>query len=542
MASLVQPVIDQVISNCKSQGHDVPQILVAFALKVHLLKDTERFNLDSPLTSDSLETLKTIVTSYLCENSVEVITLKLQSSYRESQKEGQFDFSSLNTKKQARLAHLKSQLSSASSSDTLKASSLLLQYVMTYMSRTHGVNAQEDADVEVALQSVLPRGEVPNFLSLPADERVSQLDELAEIVHGITLLNSKDHLFDETSMALETVNSANQLKNQIESIRSRVQLISTSLSLVINQFLSHNIEPSNNGSFDRLSREFALATQYLNYLNSLYEDVCGVFSATSDAIQSFKTEVNDILSLIGNKNAVSKVLVYPKFISLCRCHLLIQNERQALRIVSAVLNRLNSTFECFKSWLDPEDVEKARKLIDSRVDTQSTVEFDSNLSIIVPSLSTTSQRLDNLRAQLLNRPELVHYVGPEICFHDEDVLFSLDSQVSDEGVAVNDQGVQTPVHFVERYKDYKYEFSEWKLRQHALKMVNLMNKVTHSSQTLESNFKKDGVTQVYEGKNKGQQTLKDGSSNTNHVKNYYTGIKGRPYLQPKVVNLEIEFS
>ena len=66
------------------------------------------------------------------------------------------------------------------------------------------------------------------------------------------------------------------------------------------------------------------------------------------------------------------------------------------------------------------------------------------------------------------------------------------------GVATKcDGGTQTEMHPVERHIDPKYESNEWELRRKALKLADLRQKKTHSTQTDRSNYRRENATQVY---------------------------------------------
>jgi hypothetical protein len=91
-----------------------------------------------------------------------------------------------------------------------------------------------------------------------------------------------------------------------------------------------------------------------------------------------------------------------------------------------------------------------------------------------------------------------------------------------------DAGVATPVHFVERHIDPRYEFSEWALRRRAVRLANLRRCATHSAQTDASHFRRDMDTQVYPPREAETQTLHSAATNTERVVTYVTGVRGVP--------------
>ena len=90
-------------------------------------------------------------------------------------------------------------------------------------------------------------------------------------------------------------------------------------------------------------------------------------------------------------------------------------------------------------------------------------------------------------------PLLVHLLGmqqqlPQCDLHA--ILSATPQQLTLES------GTQTPTHFLEQHLDQHYEWNAWVLRRRALALANLKDKRTHSTQTAESHFKRDGQTQV----------------------------------------------
>lgn len=61
-------------------------------------------------------------------------------------------------------------------------------------------------------------------------------------------------------------------------------------------------------------------------------------------------------------------------------------------------------------------------------------------------------------------------------------------------------GTQVDTHIIDTHIDAKYRWNEWELRRHALLLVNLKTKKTHSSQTYISHFRRESETQHYNPK------------------------------------------
>ena len=85
----------------------------------------------------------------------------------------------------------------------------------------------------------------------------------------------------------------------------------------------------------------------------------------------------------------------------------------------------------------------------------------------------------------------------------------------------------------EIYSALEYEWNEWEMRRKAIKLANLRKCVTHSTQTVFSNFKRENETQVYLPKDNWGQTKRDGDTSVPKLKTYYHGLRYIfAFLQP----------
>jgi hypothetical protein len=101
-------------------------------------------------------------------------------------------------------------------------------------------------------------------------------------------------------------------------------------------------------------------------------------------------------------------------------------------------------------------------------------------------------------------------------------------RLNKKGQPVADAGVETPVHFVERRIDPRYEFSEWGLRRRAVQIANIRKCATHGIQTDASHFRRDNDTQVYLPVDSGTQTNTSVGTITDRVVQHVVGIRGAP--------------
>ncbi|XP_039638694.1 cilia- and flagella-associated protein 206 isoform X3 [Perca fluviatilis] len=90
-----------------------------------------------------------------------------------------------------------------------------------------------------------------------------------------------------------------------------------------------------------------------------------------------------------------------------------------------------------------------------------------------------------------------------------------------------ESGTQTDIHPVETNIVKSYEWNEWELRRKAIKLADLLTKVTHSAQTDLSHMRRENVTQTWLPKNAACQSKRDGESNVPKPQIYLAGLRGQ---------------
>ncbi|XP_065183726.1 cilia- and flagella-associated protein 206-like [Sycon ciliatum] len=90
-----------------------------------------------------------------------------------------------------------------------------------------------------------------------------------------------------------------------------------------------------------------------------------------------------------------------------------------------------------------------------------------------------------------------------------------------------DAGIQTDVHAPTMGGiDRSYEWNEWILRSQAIKLANIRQKVTHSTQTTLSYHRRDADTQVYLPKEQTTQTRRQKNTDVPKPAVYVAGLRG----------------
>lgn len=88
------------------------------------------------------------------------------------------------------------------------------------------------------------------------------------------------------------------------------------------------------------------------------------------------------------------------------------------------------------------------------------------------------------------------------------------------------QHVGTQTGQIDPYMDHNYRWNEWDLRRQALKLCNLMNMRTHSTQTIASHYRREASTLCLPRKDAVMQTMMDAATQPPRVAQYLKGLRG----------------
>lgn len=142
-------------------------------------------------------------------------------------------------------------------------------------------------------------------------------------------------------------------------------------------------------------------------------------------------------------------------------------------------------------------------------------------------LSSDKNEIDELLVKVnclaAQSPELIGLIGLSHQFTDSGKYTGSNKT---RPILKRESGVQTDVHFYESHIDPDYHWNEWELRRKAIRLANLTHKITHSTQTNLSHFRRENDTQVYLPKNNETQTKRDNWTTISTPTVYYAGLRG----------------
>lgn len=172
-----------------------------------------------------------------------------------------------------------------------------------------------EREVAAALESVFPRISLKAFINLGAEEKIAQLDELANIVLGIRVFNQHIGLGGASlpNPDKESATLLQKLGKTLSEELEKTQETCVELQQVIVH--SHLRQPQGVTAniLCRWKDELTNRRQFLSYLQSLQEDMAVSHRNVASLRKTITSEMKDLQELVGNRASVPKEHVYPKF-------------------------------------------------------------------------------------------------------------------------------------------------------------------------------------------------------------------------------------
>jgi len=245
------------------------------------------------------------------------------------------------------------------------------QNTLNSLNDFHGENSaslgiSSEREIYAILDNVLPKSGLPPFVSLSAQDKISQLNDLSNIVMGIRLLNGE---IGKGGIGLLTLNDIRKklgtdLLLEVKTFYNKIADTSDKFTEIF-----ENVDPSlivDNEDFDALEIIRNYITYYrqvLTYLSMLMDDLHTGFTQVDVLSISYDKEVKYLIEIVEKKSAISKEQAYPRFENLAKMYIKFQEQSFIMNIRESVYKKL----QYFISNCDiPEDFFSAKnmKLID----------------------------------------------------------------------------------------------------------------------------------------------------------------------------------
>jgi len=645
------------VLRCKDDGVQVSETIAAFMARTIVQENAKEFRLDREMTrEDSSQLVEKCAKRLVEKDSPSLEMIKMQVAFDTAYIANEDEIESGKATKQKSLRDFQKQIVDVRPRNGNDFESLtalyrqIFKYLMTHsgfgVDATNG-DRQVEREVAAALESVFPRIGLKSFVAMSAEDKRSQLQELANIVLGIRLFNKE---IGKGGAGLGDVLSdlVTQVSTMVTILKAEVEALSTECLQMSDLLIYvHANKPSEVDAkcLERWKDELSNRRQYLSYCQSLYEDVLLSQQKGDSHRASYREEMDGLKTVVGSKTSVAKEQVYPKFDSLAAMWMLMIDEcgvlkarEQTWQILSGFKNSYNSLFDtelannilarakrskgvslggtsgqpgagggaesiaepgalggessALESMTPPDNTagtnqeEKSAAAPPVRLSIENTPDFMQlpleyqgycpwtlverqglllpgnpalgvvryrnafNVFVHEKALLRFMENPEQYSQAVLQiarkHPELIHLLRLQDSFPEASLTNLLGGYASGGGGAMNvshdgshpllssnqtpkmvDKGTETPLHFVEKHIDPRYDWNEWSMRRKALQLANLRKKKTTGSQTDGSHFRTEAETQVYLPRAAGTQTATSRGTNPPRHFTYLAGLRGQ---------------
>jgi hypothetical protein len=246
-------------------------------------------------------------------------------------------------------------------------------------SSSNNLGSASEKEIYAMLDNVLPISGLPPFITLSAHDKISQLNDLCNIIMGIRLLNAE---LGKGGIGLMTFSEITKLFNsdlalEVKSYYESIQKICDKYTSIYSNvdfiIIEDMLQLENLGKIRKYILYFR---QVLTYLTMLMDDLNATAILIDNLCQSYEKELKGIKEIIDKNSPVSKEQAYPKFENLSKMYIKFQEQSFILNIRENVFHKLQDFIETntisidlldqdlVKEWTDLVDLPADRDIPD----------------------------------------------------------------------------------------------------------------------------------------------------------------------------------
>nr|XP_020467155.1 cilia- and flagella-associated protein 206 isoform X2 [Monopterus albus] len=568
--AVIKNIIIKIVQGCAMGGQVVSDTLVAFMVNAVVLDPRNGFSVDQTLTKQDVQKIEELCLDKLMEKcSPSLDTIKMQVYFDMNYTSRREFLEEIHQVKESRLSPLSREIAD-SRVKTREELDALYRKIVTYILLLSGMGSPTDVntlqEATAALQSIFPQSELGTFMMLLKRDKEQQLNELTMIVTGIQLFNKAIKMGEEETdfheLVPTVINEALPVINKsIESEMSVSQSLAWKYTAVLEKLMESVCQP---GECDipivLLQQALYNVRQHEAFLRMLLADACLCAKNVEILQRELSLQMKLLKETVQSKTAVPTVKVFPLFKALSKLWCGLQDEAELLNILNNIRLNLQPFLTSQAKIFSEAYLDSLLETSEVKTDEQRMTE--SSDEHIVPSemkaqewlLPDTTAGSNDLPLQyngicgymLVNRnglllpddfiaeiaerakisPELIHLLKLQQ-FSSISPYCMPGSSVLVRHVTKCESSTQTDIHPLETNVVNSYEWNEWELRRKAIKLADLLTKVTKSSQTELSHMRRENVTQTWLLKNVACQSKRDGESNTPKPQMYLAHLRGR---------------
>lgn len=382
-----QKVVADIVARCKYHGVEVSETLAAFAARMIVHKSKRRLVLDQAMAPEDEQ--------FLVDQCVRVLRQEGEPALEAVKMQLEFDFTYANLEEElrARREHKKraveslqrniSQLVPQKASDFETLTALYKQIFTLLLVDADALSSSSDnkttaqlaeqraveKEVAAALESVFPRVGLKSFVTMSAEDKRFQLDELARIVEGIRLFNKElgkggagisvtvDFIQENVEQLARSVKDEVQETNEVCTLYTEVLLHihhhHKSLRAEGKEQDASSLSAElSSAQLERWQDELSNRRQLLSYLQSLDEDISFASDKIRPLLATFRSDLSALKNLVGARTSLPKSHVYPLFEAVAKSWRELLGEHELLQTRSRALKALLTFKDSFRRSLD----------------------------------------------------------------------------------------------------------------------------------------------------------------------------------------------
>lgn len=204
-----------------------------------------------------------------------------------------------------------------------------------------GTNAEKE--IYLNLDTIFPKSGLTPFLTLSIQDKISQLNDLANTVMGIRLLNCELGRGGVGLMNLEDIKKKlkYELLYEVKEFYAKVNSVCEKYSLIYDNLdFDTIIEQKEIRVLDKIRKFIVYYRQILTYLSMLIDDLHSSIQLKDSLVEAYENEKDSLIDIVNSQASVSKEKAYPKFQNLSKMYTKFQEQVFILDIRENVYKKL----------------------------------------------------------------------------------------------------------------------------------------------------------------------------------------------------------
>ena len=360
-----EDLLKYLVYKSREEGNPQADAFIAFLLNIQYDKKNSRFYFKekTQLSKENIEDIITNIKGILNAKGDGIAeTLKLQITYELSHVQEEDKIEKIkkyfDNEMNNILKEITSTPASKKESETFQIHKKIFNYLLiktkqntlnsinddslTSSEKTNlGINAERE--IYLNLENIFPKSGLTPFLTLSIQDKISQLNELSNIVMGIRLLNCELGKGGIGLMTLEDIKKKLKydLLYEVKDFYNKVNTVCEKYSLIYDNLDFDTIfEGKESEVLDKIRKYIVYYRQILTYLSMLIDELHSSIQFKDSLIINYENEKNAILDIIGNQTSISKDQAYPRFQNLAKMYTKFQEQVFILDIRENVFRKL----------------------------------------------------------------------------------------------------------------------------------------------------------------------------------------------------------